>query len=237
MPRTGVGWRRPGARSRPPRPRWARRAGGPARSCASASPCRAARGGARRAGRHARAGRAGRRSGHPFPARERGGGRAEARGRSKCSSSNEATRGGDRAHVPRRDPRRDRRLHVRLRQGLLVSLHRPARVPQLPHHEPAVRGLAQERAPPHRDLRGLPPAARRPGKWVAKADQGFRHSLAFTLQNFKEPIEIKPWDRRIVQVNCVRCHADFVHAVVGRRARQTLDCLHCHAGAGHGAGG
>ena len=23
-------------------------------------------------------------------------------------------------------------------------------------------------------------------KWVAKADQGFRHSMAFTLQNFKE---------------------------------------------------
>ena len=41
------------------------------------------------------------------------------------------------------------------------------------------------------------PAAWR--KWVAKADQGFRHSrLAFTLQNFKEPIEIKSWDRRIV---------------------------------------
>ena len=36
-------------------------------------------------------------------------------------------------------------------------------------------------------------------KWVAKADQGFRHSAAFTLQNFKEPIEIKPRDRDIVR--------------------------------------
>jgi cytochrome c nitrite reductase small subunit len=61
--------------------------------------------------------------------------------------------------------------------------------------------------------------------------------VAFTLQNFKEPIEIKPRDRRIVQVNCVRCHADFVHAVTGNPARPELDCLHCHAGAGHGAGG
>jgi cytochrome c nitrite reductase small subunit len=74
-------------------------------------------------------------------------------------------------------------------------------------------------------------------KWVAKADQGFRHSLAFTLQNFKEPIEITPRDRRIVRANCVRCHADFVHAVTGSPARRELDCLHCHAAAGHGAGG
>ena len=44
-------------------------------------------------------------------------------------------------------------------------------------------------------------------KWVAKADHGFRHSAAFTLQNFKEPIEITPRDREIVQDNCVRCHA------------------------------
>ena len=73
-------------------------------------------------------------------------------------------------------------------------------------------------------------------KWVAKADQGFRHSVAFTLQNFKEPIEITPRDRRIVRASCVRCHADFVHAVTGTPARP-LDCLHCHAGAGHGAGG
>jgi cytochrome c nitrite reductase small subunit len=74
-------------------------------------------------------------------------------------------------------------------------------------------------------------------KWVAKADHGFRHSAAFTLQNFKEPIEITPKDREIVRVNCVRCHADLVHAVVGAPARQELDCLHCHATAGHGAGG
>src|SRR5262245_65820437 len=51
-------------------------------------------------------------------------------------------------------------------------------------------------------------------KWVAKADHGIRHSVAFTLENFKEPIEITPHDRRIAQVNCLRCHGDFVHAVV-----------------------
>lgn len=69
-------------------------------------------------------------------------------------------------------------------------------------------------------------------KWVAKADHGFRHSAAFTLQNFKEPIEITPRDRRIVMDNCQRCHGSLVEALP-----TSLDCLRCHAGAGHGARG
>ena len=72
-------------------------------------------------------------------------------------------------------------------------------------------------------------------KWVAKADHGVRHSVAFTLQNFKEPIEITPHDRQIAHANCLRCHGDFVHAVSASGGG--LDCMHCHAGAGHGAGG
>jgi cytochrome c nitrite reductase small subunit len=79
-------------------------------------------------------------------------------------------------------------------------------------------------------------------KWVAKADHGFRHSAAFTLQNFKEPIEITPRDRELVQENCIRCHATLVHAVAfappeggGPTAdgRNALDCMRCHDGAGH----
>lgn len=76
-------------------------------------------------------------------------------------------------------------------------------------------------------------------KWIAKADHGFRHSAAFTLQNFKEPIEITPADRVIVLENCVRCHAGFVEALqvdLGS-PRGDVDCLHCHATVGHGAGG
>ncbi len=75
-------------------------------------------------------------------------------------------------------------------------------------------------------------------KWIAKADHGFRHSSAFTLQNFKEPIEITPNDRNIVLENCLRCHAPLVEAIheSGERADSRLDCLHCHAAAGHGSG-
>src|SRR5262249_35162441 len=72
-------------------------------------------------------------------------------------------------------------------------------------------------------------------KWVAKADHGFRHSVAFTLQNFKEPIEITTRDRHIAQENCLRCHGDFVAPLYGSRA--DLECVHCHAGAGHGVSG
>jgi cytochrome c nitrite reductase small subunit len=76
-------------------------------------------------------------------------------------------------------------------------------------------------------------------KWLEKANQGFRHSTAFTLQNYKEPIEITPRDLALVQVNCLRCHEALLHAVSespGPR-REALHCMHCHAGAGHKAAG
>lgn len=76
-------------------------------------------------------------------------------------------------------------------------------------------------------------------KWIAKADAGFRHSAAFTLQNFKEPIEITPGDRQLVLENCLRCHGDFVEALRAETASRgsEVDCLHCHAGVGHSARG
>jgi cytochrome c nitrite reductase small subunit len=72
-------------------------------------------------------------------------------------------------------------------------------------------------------------------KWVAKADHGLRHSVAFTLQNFKQPVEITPRDRDLVRASCVRCHAGLVSSILRRpgRDRSPLDCLRCHAGAGH----
>jgi cytochrome c nitrite reductase small subunit len=72
-------------------------------------------------------------------------------------------------------------------------------------------------------------------KWPIKADRGFKHAVAFTLQNFKEPIEITAGDRAIVQDNCSRCHGELVHAVIESPGQheQPLLCLHCHSGAGH----
>ncbi len=72
------------------------------------------------------------------------------------------------------------------------------------------------------------------GKYVTKADNGFLHSLAFTLQNFHEPIVIKPRNHRVTQGTCIDCHQDFVHDITAVNWPQgSLDCVHCHRDVGH----
>ena len=73
-------------------------------------------------------------------------------------------------------------------------------------------------------------------KYLAKADNGYRHSKAFTLQNFHEPIQITPRNSRILQENCLRCHGDFVHDIVSgsTTAKNAISCVHCHESVGHG---
>jgi len=73
------------------------------------------------------------------------------------------------------------------------------------------------------------------GKYVAKADNGFFHSLAFTLDNFHEPIQIKDRNRRITQNNCVECHVETVHQMLPVETGGEMQlCIHCHADVGHG---
>jgi cytochrome c nitrite reductase small subunit len=74
-------------------------------------------------------------------------------------------------------------------------------------------------------------------KMIAKTDNGWRHSKAFTLQDFHEPIQITPRNSRILQENCVRCHGEFLHAVVSGSTtdQDAIRCVHCHQDAGHGA--
>lgn len=73
-------------------------------------------------------------------------------------------------------------------------------------------------------------------KYMAKADNGYHHSMAFTLQNFHEPIMIKAGNSRILQHNCVKCHEDMVFEMFKRDIRNpdAVNCIHCHAGVGHG---
>jgi cytochrome c nitrite reductase small subunit len=72
------------------------------------------------------------------------------------------------------------------------------------------------------------------GKYLTKAENGFRHSLAFTTGRFHEPIQITPHDREITEHACRHCHADLVLALDGghEHAEQTT-CLGCHASVGH----
>ena len=74
------------------------------------------------------------------------------------------------------------------------------------------------------------------GKYLAKAKNGWNHSKAFTLQNFREPILISESNRRILQVNCLECHGDLVHDLVRGSTTDTnaISCVHCHRSVGHG---
>lgn len=81
-------------------------------------------------------------------------------------------------------------------------------------------------------------------KYIAKADNGYRHSKGFTFmdtpitsQHFHEPIQLKPRSSEILQENCVRCHSDFVHDIIqgSKTAEDAVNCIHCHRSVGHGA--
>jgi len=78
------------------------------------------------------------------------------------------------------------------------------------------------------------------GKWATKAEHGILHSVAFTLDDFHEPIQAKPRSSRVTQNTCIHCHSDFVHALLpptdderGAARQETQSCVHCHANVGH----
>lgn len=68
-------------------------------------------------------------------------------------------------------------------------------------------------------------------KYIAKARNGWNHTVAFTTGRFHEPIVIKPYNSRVLQENCHACHGTLVHDLV---IAGDLRCVHCHVDAGHG---
>ena len=72
-------------------------------------------------------------------------------------------------------------------------------------------------------------------KYIAKAENGYNHSKAFTLQGFHEPILINDKNSRILQQNCIECHQDFVHEIMHDSTTEDMvSCIHCHQSVGHG---
>lgn len=73
-------------------------------------------------------------------------------------------------------------------------------------------------------------------KYIAKAENGWNHSKGFTLQDFHEPIMIKPRNSYILQENCLACHQDMVHQMVAGSTtdQNAVTCVHCHMSVGHG---
>lgn len=72
------------------------------------------------------------------------------------------------------------------------------------------------------------------GKYLAKAENGWNHSKAFTLQDFHEPIVINAKNSGILHENCLRCHAPLVHDQVVSAEGVAPRCVGCHASVGHG---
>lgn len=71
-------------------------------------------------------------------------------------------------------------------------------------------------------------------KYLAKAQNGWNHSKAFTLQNFPEPIMITQGNAEILQENCLRCHGDLVGHQISTGQNEVPRCVHCHVSVGHG---
>jgi len=73
-------------------------------------------------------------------------------------------------------------------------------------------------------------------KYVAKAENGWRHGEKFTTQRFVEPIVVQAKGRAILQDNCLRCHGELVHQMASTSGdvNAQLACTHCHWGVGHG---
>jgi cytochrome c nitrite reductase small subunit len=77
------------------------------------------------------------------------------------------------------------------------------------------------------------------GKWYVKGMNGYHHSKAFTLQDFHQPILIKPGNAAVLEANCIRCHGDLVseitsHGGLGLDENDLYGCVRCHATVGHG---
>lgn len=72
-------------------------------------------------------------------------------------------------------------------------------------------------------------------KYLYKAESGFKHAYGFTLQNFHEPIHIKPRGAAVLNKNCVACHSDLVSKLIVTHGdeKSRINCTHCHADVGH----
>lgn len=72
-------------------------------------------------------------------------------------------------------------------------------------------------------------------KYLNKAENGFMHSLKFTLQNYPENIQIREHNRAVTEAACVYCHGNFVDQIMNssQHKGETVSCIQCHDGVGH----
>ena len=76
-------------------------------------------------------------------------------------------------------------------------------------------------------------------KYLAKAQHGFNHSVAFTTNRFDEPIEIKAKDLEVTEQQCRGCHGDITESIEGHAPQGEplnggkTSCVRCHGAVGH----
>lgn len=71
-------------------------------------------------------------------------------------------------------------------------------------------------------------------KYASKGINGFNHSFAFTTGIFHDPIQIKDFNRRIVEQSCRSCHGPLMQNIHGLTvATAQASCTRCHADVGH----
>lgn len=72
-------------------------------------------------------------------------------------------------------------------------------------------------------------------KYLNKMDNGFMHSLKFTLGTYADPIRIREHNFNIAMNACLSCHGDLIdstlHPAVNGEERQS--CMQCHRAVGH----
>lgn len=82
-------------------------------------------------------------------------------------------------------------------------------------------------------------------KYIAKSDDGWRHSVAFTLNTYNHTITISDRGAKRVQDNCISCHSSTVANIIANSQHYDAfddpnvltgrTCWSCHEGVAHGS--
>ena len=70
-------------------------------------------------------------------------------------------------------------------------------------------------------------------RYLTKAENGWHHSLAFTVGGFPDVIRARAESRAVVEGQCRACHADLVQSMGWGGDLAEVSCIRCHDSVGH----